>query len=117
MTNLRFGGYQFAHNPRKLTVKYLKNTAESICMGFGAALQELGPGLTVVEGEGELFGADAMEQFQQLRRVFLQQGSETLSGAGLEPMRAVFRELILLGRGGEQALTYRLRFVEERRGG
>lgn len=116
MTNLRFKEYQFPHNPRRLTVGYLRNTVSSACFGFGAAIQDLGPGLTAVEGEGEFFGKDAMAQFQTLRQVFLEEGSGTLSGAGLEPMKAIFQNLTLLGKGGESALSYSFRFVEEREG-
>ena len=63
MTNLRFKEYTFRHNPRSLTVRSRRLTAQVSCFGLGQALQELGPGLTEVEGEGELFGTDAMEQF------------------------------------------------------
>ena len=73
MTNLRFKEYTFRHNPRSLTVRSRRLTAQVSCFGLGQALQELGPGLTEVEGEGELFGTDAMEQFS---------GAAAAAGAG-----------------------------------
>ena len=81
---------------------------------MGQALQELGPGLTEVEGEGELFGTDAMEQFLALRQLQEQGGSGILSGAGLEPMRAVFDSLEMTGTGGDGAISYRVHFIEDR---
>ena len=105
MTNLRFKDYTFRHNPRKIVVRYLKETAQSRCYGFGASLQELGSGLTIVEGEGELFGSDALEQ----------QGSGILSGAGIEPMYAVFDSLQMVGKGGDNTISYTFRFIQERK--
>jgi len=75
MTNLRFKEYTFRHNPRTLMVRSRRLTAQVSCFGLGQALQELGPGLTEVEGEGELFGTDAMEQFLALRQLQEQGGS------------------------------------------
>ena len=114
MTNLRFKEYTFRHNPRKITVKYQQKVVSSLCYGFGQSSQQLGKGLTVVEGEGELFGSDAMEQFIALRKLSEQEGSGILSGAGLDPMKAVFEQLQMVGKGGEQTITYLFRFVEER---
>lgn len=115
MTNLRFKEYVFRHNPRKLNVFYRSKTSSAVCFGFGEAIQQLGKGVIVVEGEGELFGPDVMEQFYRLRKVANEGGSGILSGAGLEPMKAVFENLEMVGRGGETILSYRFRFVEERR--
>ena len=67
MTNLRFKEYTFRNNPRRLVVLHRKRTTSAVCCGFGESLQQLGPGLSEVQGEGELFGEDAMEQFAQLR--------------------------------------------------
>ena len=114
MTNLRFKEYTFRHNPHSLTVHSRRLTAQVSCFGLGQALQELGPGLTEVEGEGELFGTDAMEQFLELQQLQGQGGSGILSGAGLEPMRAVFDSLEMTGTGGDEAIGYRVHFIEDR---
>ena len=115
MTNLRFKDYTFRHNPRKIVVRYLKETAQSRCYRFGASLQEWGSGLTIVEGEGELFGSDALEQFLSLKKVMGQQGSGILSGAGIEPMYAVFDSLQMVGKGGDNTISYTFRFIQERK--
>ncbi len=114
MTNLRFKEYTFRNNPRKLVVKCSQRTTRACCFGFGETLQLLGKGLVAVEGEGELFGDDAQEQFTVLKNLMQQGGSGILSGAGLEPMRAVFEDLQMLGNGGDQVIIYRFRFVEQR---
>ena len=69
---------------------------------------------SVVEGEGELFGADALEQFYALQKL-AGQGVGLLSGAGLEPMQAVLEEVEMVGVGGQELVEYRVRFVEERK--
>lgn len=116
MTRLRFGEYEFSHNPERLTVRYRQEVAAGSCYGFPAGVQQLGPGLTEVEGEGVFFGRDAMEQFERLREVFRLGEVRLLSGAGLEPMWAVFHRLSLLGRGGdgEDLVRYQVSFLEER---
>ena len=120
MTNLRFKEYTFRNNPRRLVVLHRKRTASAICCGFGESLQQLGPGLSEVQGEGELFGEDAMEQFAQLR-VLMEGGSGVLSGAGtpdqyftLGNFLAVLESLQMTGSGGEAVIGYRFRFIEER---
>lgn len=115
MTNLRFKDYTFRYNPRRLVVRYTKETVSARCYGFGASLQQLGAGLTVVEGEGELFGKDAMEQFLALKKLMQQNESGILSGAGLAPMQAVFESLQMVGKGGDNTISYTMRFIEERK--
>ena len=82
MTNLRFKEYVFRHNPARLKVSRCQKVSRSCCYGVGEHLQLLGNGLTVVEGEGELFGADALEQFyalQRLDRVWVCSAEQVLS--------------------------------------
>ena len=108
MTNLRFKEYVFRHNPARLKVSRCQKVSRSCCYGVGEHLQLLGNGLTVVEGEGELFGADALEQFYALQKLAGQ-------GVGLEPMQAVLEEVEMVGVGGQELVEYRVRFVEERK--
>ena len=114
MTNLRFKEYTFRHNPRSLTVRSRRLTAQVSCFGLGQALQELGPGLTEVEGEGERLGTEAREQLLALRELQGQGGGGIWSGAGLERMRAVFDSLEMTGTGGDGAIGYRVHFIEDR---
>ena len=69
----------------------------------------------IVEGEGELFGSDALEQFLSLKKMMEQQGSGILSGAGIEPMYAVFDSLQMVGKGGDNTISYTFRFIQERK--
>lgn len=69
----------------------------------------------MVEGEGELFGSDALEQFLLLKKMTEQQGSGILSGAGIEPMYAIFDSLQMVGKGGDNTISYTFRFVQERK--
>ena len=114
MTNLRFKEYTFRNNPRRLVVRHSRKTSAVSCYGRGESLREMGSGLTIVEGEGELFGEDALEQFIALRKLMQQGGSGILSGAGLEPMQAVFDSLEMVGQGGDKTISYSFRFTEER---
>ena len=115
MTNLRFKEYVFRHNPARLKVSRCQKVSRSCCYGVGEHLQLLGNGLTVVEGEGELFGVDALEQFCALQKL-AGQGAGLLSGAGLEPMQAGVGEGEMVGGGGQGVGGDRGRVGGERKG-
>ena len=57
----------------------------------------------------------ALEQFLSLKKMVEQQGSGILSGAGIEPMYAVFDSLQMVGKGGDNTISYTFRFVQERK--
>lgn len=114
MTNLRFKEYVFRNNPRKLVLKHQQEVMSVCCYGLGRTLQQLGKGLTIVEGEGELFGEDALEQFTALKKLMQQGGSGVLCGAGLEPMKTVFESLQMIGKGGDETISYSFRFTQDR---
>ena len=68
-----------------------------------------------MEGEGELFGSYELKQYLSLKKMMEQQGSGILSGAGIEPMYAVFDSLQMVGKGGDNTISYTFRFVQERK--
>ena len=111
---MRFQDYTWKHNPKTIQVACRREIKEWKLPGQGNLLQDLGPGKRIVTGEGELFGADAMKQFTELKRLMQQGGSGILSGAGLEPMQAVFANLEMVGKGGREEIGYRFCFIEQR---
>lgn len=114
LTNLKFGDYTFRNNPRKLFMSYTQNTSTVSCLGFGSAIQNVGSALAVVDVEGELFGQDALQQFESLRQIFAMGKSAVLAGAGIEPIMAILSTLTLLGQGGSDVISFSARFIQER---
>ena len=113
MVNLQFGQYKFPHNPKKLRVITAQQLKGIVCAQGGEITQRLGRGRTVIEGEGEFYGPQAMHQYEQLRLVFEQGEKAVLFGAGVEPMEASPQQLELVGQGGAGTVGYRFRFIED----
>ena len=68
---MRFCGMSLHHNPAKLSVLNSANTRRLTVPFTAPDTQHLGVGLWVVKGEGELYGADCMDQYMQLRELYL----------------------------------------------
>lgn len=113
MDVLRFNGYAFRYNPRKIEVGYAKNI-KIVDMPFSApVLQELGLRPRVIKGEGELFGGDCFVQFDQLQTEFARGGAGRLVCPLCEPIYAYFSALAVVGEAGPLALRYAFEFVEQ----
>ena len=78
MLKMRFGSFVWPNNPRTYTLSCKRQTAvHKIPMG-GFAVQDLGRTATVMQGEGEFFGAGAYDTFQELLSVFQKGGQQML---------------------------------------
>ena len=70
MLKMRFGSFVWPNNPRTYTLSCKRQTAvHKIPMG-GFAVQDLGRTATVMQGEGEFFGAGRMTRFRSCCRSF-----------------------------------------------
>lgn len=113
MDLMRFNGYAFPYNPRKIEVGHAKNI-KVVDMPFSApVLQDLGLRPRVIKGEGELFGGDCFLQFEQLQAEFVRGGAGQLVCPLCEPMYAYFSALGVVGEPGPLALHYAFEFVEQ----
>ena len=93
---MRFKGVTWRHNPRELTFESEKQINELHAPFAGCTVQDTGRRGMCVKGEGELFGADCLEQFQALLALFREGG----------------RSLTLIGKPKPDVLTYRFLFRE-----
>ena len=107
---MRFKGVTWRHNPRELTFESEKQINELHAPYAGCTVQDTGRRGMCVKGEGELFGADCLEQFRALLALFREGGSGVLSIENVKPFHAVFESLTLIGKPKPDVLTYRFLF-------
>lgn len=109
---MRFCGVQWHHNPRRISFECEKNINELQSVSGRALVQNCGRKNMLIKGEGELYGADCMQQFERLFELFKTSGAGILSVSGISPVYAVFEELKIAGMPKPDILTYGFVFRE-----
>ncbi len=112
MEKLRYKDYTFRVNPRRLEVTGERQLARAQAPFAGEAVYDLGPRAAVVYGEGEFFGANAMQEYLRLEAVYRQGEAGLLYLPGLKPFMAHFALFKAIGEPGREGLSYAFRFVE-----
>lgn len=112
---MRFCGYSLRHNPATLRIDCAENIRElgSPCCAPKSAC--LGNRLRHIVGEGELYGADCIEQFRALEKLCANGEEGLLSLPKMPSIHAYLKELRMLAEPKEDMLKYRFEFVESRR--
>ena len=109
---MRFKGVEWHHNPREITFTFDKTVTETPSPFGKAAVQNLGRKNRLIQGEGELYGADCTRQFRRLLELFKSGGSGVLAIPKLGTVHAVFERLTLKGMPKSDVLTYGFLFRE-----
>ena len=109
---MRFCGIELHHNPAKLTVQNTANIRRRVTPCAPAGADHLGLGLWVFKGEGELYGADCMEQYRKLSECFEASEKGALSLPGFETMIAYLSELSLIAEAEENVAAFRFVFIQ-----
>ena len=92
---MRYKDYVWPHNPRVYSIEYERSMG-AWKVPFGRyQLQDLGPGLRVMRGEGEFVGEGAYEEFKRLATVFYSEGPGLLVHPVWQTANAYFVELSL----------------------
>ena len=91
---MRFRGVTWRHNPREITFESDREVHELHAPFAGGAVQDTGRKNMLVKGEGELFGADCLQQFARLLSLFREGGSGVLAIDGVKPFHAVFESFV-----------------------
>ena len=109
---MRFGGVSMRHNPAKLNISGKNRVHEYLSPCCEADNQVVGRELSRISGEGVLFGADCLTQYQTLERLQNGHVPAKLTLPRMQPLYAVLRELSLTAEPEENILHYRFVFVE-----
>lgn len=112
MLKMRYGNFVWPNNPRTYTLSCKRQTAvHKVPMG-GFVVQDLGRNATVMQGEGEFFGAGAYETFQKLLAVFEAGGVRMLVHPIWQTAGAYFTELSLTQEPRDDYAAYRFEFCQ-----
>lgn len=90
MQQMKFRGFRWPNNPKRLEVSRSRETREWVTPFSGQAVQDFGCGARVVSGEGEFFGAQRQRLYEELESLLRQGGEGILS---LPETRPFFREI------------------------
>ena len=112
MLKMQYKSFVWPNNPQSYTLRCERQTAlQKVPMG-GFTVQELGRSCMVLHGEGEFFGADAMQQMRELMRVFRQEGAGVLIHPAWTGGTALFTQLRLTQEPREDYVAYEFEFCE-----
>lgn len=109
---MRFCGYTFHHNPATLKIEGAGNIRELTSPCCEPKSAHLGSRLRRVTGEGELYGADCIAQFERLQKLLDDEKEGLLSLPKMPAMHAYLKELKMTAQPKEDVLGYRFLFIE-----
>lgn len=110
--SMRYKGFTWYHNPKSLKIL---NGTKVLNLNYPYSYSEASVMLKnncVIQGEGELFGENCIEQFNALNKLFSEKGQGVLSIGGIPSFLVNFTKLNLLCEPKENILTYSFEFTE-----
>ena len=111
---MRFCGYTWHHNPKNIEIS---NGRRVVTMKFASTddlPQSFAKQPLVIQGVGELYGNDSLEQYKRLSEVFSMGENGILCLPKMRPIRAIFEKLELVAGDVPDVITYRFRFVSSK---
>ena len=109
---MKFKGYSWSHNPREIVFENAKQLNEILAPFDKSLVQNTGRRNMKISGEGELFGADCVEQFKELLGLFREGGAGVLTIPNFPSFYAEFESIRLIGKPRNDVLTYGFAFRE-----
>ena len=113
VSNIRYKGYSFRHNPEHLKVTSENSIRQQIIPKGKNVIQDIGAKARVVTGTGKLFGEDCLKQYNRLVNLQKQDDSGVLSLPDTLPFYAYFKKIELVCEPTEKLVTYSFEFVED----
>lgn len=110
--SMRYKNFTWHHNPKTLKIKNSKKTINLSYPYSYTEAEEMFNEKAVIEGEGELFGENCIEQFNNLCRLFSSKNKGILSIGGIPSFEAYFTKLELLCEPKNNILSYSFQFTE-----
>ena len=113
LTPMQYKGFVWPHNPRTYTIRFQRQVAVHKVPFGRYALQDLGLGQRVMEGEGVFYGPEAYDTFRRLATVFYEGGPGTLVHPVWQSARVYFVRLELTQEPRPDYVGYRFTFWED----
>lgn len=112
MNKMSFRDFTFRNNPEKIRLVYSKKLKTFRPPNSAAVVQNLGDDLRIVSGSGEFFGEEAFSDFFALADEFAKKDCGVLTLPGFDAFTAQFKNLELVGNGGDGTVGYKFEFWE-----
>ncbi len=109
---MRFMGFTLHHNPETIEITDTANISQEAVPFANPIIFNIGTKATVVKGEGVFYGANAFEQYLQLKQLYESCKSGVLSISGVNPFNAYLNELKLKCTPIDNYVEYVFTFIE-----
>ena len=109
---MSFGDFIFPVNPGVIRVSRRRNVKPQRVLFGKTAVIDMGEDKTVISGEGEFFGENALRDFCMLGELLKKGRTEMLYVPSQRPIPAYFESLELIGRDTDGVISYSFRFIE-----
>lgn len=116
LIKMSYKDFEFSVNPATIKFEYSKNISTQPMLDSTDKTQEMSVSPVTITGNGSFVGDDAMEQMQQLQRVFARSGSDYLFASGFQPVKAFFKSLSFSTDAKKGCIDYSFAFVEDYQG-
>ena len=113
LTPMRYKGFVWPYNPRTYTIRFERQVAVHKVPFGRYAMQDLGMGRRIMEGEGEFWGPEAYDTFKALASVFYAGGPGTLVHPVWQSASAYFVRLTLTQEPRPDYVRYAFTFWED----
>lgn len=110
---MRFRGYQLKYNPSYLKISGAIDVVK-YRLPFGKIyMKNKAKQPYIIQGKGVIFEEDYIQEFNKLKAIF----EENISGKLVLPtgqtLDAYFKDLQIIGKGGQNLLEYSFEFIEK----
>lgn len=113
LEKMSYKNYVWSHNPKEIVIEEEKNIKEFLLPFSTNVLQNFGRKKRVVKGVGEFFGDACLEDFNELRGIYVNDDTGYLKLPNTEPFLAAFKLLKMSGVGSQNVITYTFEFWEK----
>lgn len=112
LSNMKFGDYIWPHNPESINISSSRNIKDLTLPFSGYVFQDYGRDKRVVNGKGEFFGEDCVDQFEKLFFVYNEGKQNMLYVPGIAQFNALFKNLEITCETIPNLIIYKFEFWE-----
>lgn len=112
-SQMKYKDFVFDYNPKQINIENRKNLVEIKLPFLGSVIQDLGREKRVVTGNGEFFGSDCIEKFNELSRLSQDNQSGFLFIPGIDPFRAFLKNIKMSADPTPNLISYSFEFWED----
>gem|GEM_PF-320885 len=108
-----FKSFVWPHNPKNINITMINDSKIYNLPGLGSFRKQNSKSYRIISGDGELFGKNAINQFEQLCNLFSQPSSGKLELTSIKSITAYFTELSMTSNPSPNIISYKFKFIED----